>query len=170
MMCNRLSRLKETEKDGVKPSNRLQGLKKLRIPAVLLMVLSLIELGLAGAAADTLMFQSVRLGRVGMWWGAPVAIIASILAFSCTVMATPSLLSCLAVSTIGGVIALVGAIVEGMSANRLNLIMSAGQIFNSTAAAEYITNAVAYGMPQLSGTTLPAGKKFMKGGLLQIAL
>lgn len=124
-------------------------IKKLRCTAILILVFSLIELGVGGAAADIL-HNGIGRRPIGAWWGAINPLISSIVCIVCVYESR--LWNNFSQSVIAAIVSLVAAICDGIASNKVAQILTTGQVYNSTAAAEYVVRGK---------TTLPAGMHFM---------
>lgn len=131
--------------------------KTLRCTAFLIVVMSIIELGVGGAAYDVLNGK-IAGHAVGMWWGASLPLVAGLVASCCWY--ENRLFNAYAQSVLAAILSFVAAVVEGIGAQSVSQIQAVGQVINSTAAAYYAIHPTTsiqghhplkyYGNPQAS--------------------
>lgn len=109
--------------------------RKIRFVAVLMMIASLIEFGVGGAA-NHLFRHTVGLSYFGCWWGSLFSLIAGLVAaVFCT--AERRLWITFVLSNIASLVALVGSIQEGIGSSTINSIQTVASVQNVTALNLY---------------------------------
>lgn len=109
-------------------------IRRIRTLALLIVVSSIIEFGIGGAANHTFR-RTVGVPIHGAWWGSLFALFAGLVALICTT--ERRLWVCFMLSNIGALVAFVGSIVEGIASVYFSSISTVGSVQNVTAMDLY---------------------------------